>query len=442
MKPPLPDDTLLLPPADARREAPHRTPCILAIGELLSDTYEICGLLGTGAMGQVFEAHDRALDRRVAIKVMLPGAGLTSLRREAQVLAAIRHPGTVTVHALGAHRGIDYMVMERLYAVSLLEHLTQRRNAGALFTVGEALDILLGLAEGMVAVHRAGVAHRDIKPANIMLAPGNRVVLVDFGIFLSGDGADGRIAGSPAYMAPEAIAGAVAPGAGHLVDLYAVGVVAFELLTGRVPFDGGDVATVFEGHLRQPAPSMAEHRKDVPPALSTLIGEMLAKSPRERPQSAESVLWQLRVIQTQSHAALRDEAFSVLIVDDDPDAIRLIELVVRAAVPGAEICVAQCGERALELVRERQPDLMLLDLEMPGTNGLEVCIYLRGTRLADRCTIVPVSGKAQDHDRQLLQQLGVTHFVPKGPSLRQRLAPVVQEVHRLVSRAIRVGRFS
>jgi serine/threonine-protein kinase len=295
-----------------------------------------------------------------------------------------------------------------------------------------------------VAVHRASVAHRDIKPANIMLAPGNRVVLVDFGIFLPSapEGSRVHVAGSPAYMAPETICNTILPGALHLVDIYAVGVVAFELLTGKVPFEGNTMAEVFEGHLHHTVPDISAHRQDVPPALEGLVREMLAKPPRERPQNADSVLWQLRVIRTHSQAALRDEPFSVLVVDDDLDAIRLIELVVRAAVPSAEIRAALSGEQALERVREHPPHLLLLDLEMPRTNGLEVCMYMRGTHLADRCTIVPVSGKAQDHDRQLLQQLGVTHFVPKGPSLRQRLAPVVQEIYRRVAREAHLGRAS
>src|SRR5438105_912579 len=135
----------------------ERPQTIFNVGEVLSEMYEIRSVIGSGGMGQVYEAQDVVLNRRVAIKAAWPHIGGTPLRREAQAMAAIRHSSMVTVHLMARHRGIDYLVMERIYGVSLEAHLAQRRGADERFTVQETLDVLIALAEGLSAVHRAGV---------------------------------------------------------------------------------------------------------------------------------------------------------------------------------------------------------------------------------------------------------------------------------------------
>src|SRR5438874_2157269 len=145
---------------------------VFTSGEIVGELYEVRELLGMGAMGQVYEAHDRQLNRRVALKVVVPGADASSLRREGQALAAIRHPSVVTVYSMGVHRGIEFLVMERVFGISLDETLEQRRRRGERFAVAEAIDIVVRVAEGLAAVHAAGLSHRDVKPANVMIAPG------------------------------------------------------------------------------------------------------------------------------------------------------------------------------------------------------------------------------------------------------------------------------
>jgi eukaryotic-like serine/threonine-protein kinase len=407
---------------------------IFSIGELVSGVYEVRSVLGSGGMGQVFEAQDTVLNRRVALKVAWPDLH-ESIRKEAQALAAVRHPSMVTVYTVGEHRSIEYIVMERVYGVPMDAYLGRRKAKGERLPASEAIELLSAIGEGLQAVHRAGIAHRDVKPANIMLAPGNRVVLMDFGLFLPEFDMAGQptVAGSPQYMAPEAIANEVEPGAGHLVDLYALGVLAFEMLAGELPFGGDDVNEVWDKHVNQPAPELAPLRPDAPRGLVALVGDLMAKDPRDRPQSVEAVLWQLAKL--RGHAGQRAEQLAVLIVDDDPQIQRVLSFYVRKAVPDAEIRTASDGDGALEQVRQRAPDLMLLDLQMPRMNGIEVCMYLRGARMAERCTIVSVSAGAQEHDVQLMQQLGITRFVSKGPGLGERIVAVTQDVVGQISRA-------
>lgn len=407
---------------------------IFAPGELLDGVYEILHLLGRGGMGQVFEAHDHLLNRRVAIKAAWPNPLSPPLRNEARALAAFQHPSLVSVHTLGEHRGIDYLVMERVYGVSLSQHAHTRWGSGDSFTPAEVVQILLPAAEGLSVVHRAGLVHRDIKPDNVMLTPAQRVVLMDFGLVLPEFDVSGkqRVAGSPPYMAPEALLNIAEPGNGHLVDIFSLGIVGYELLTGARPFSGMTIREVIASHERgQPTP-LAELRSDCPLSLCQVIHEMLSPNPQIRIQSAEAVAWQMRAIRderTRSDgiAASANKGPSVLIVDDDVDLAKILTFYVHQILGPSEVRVAHDGEEAFERVQEKEPDVMLLDLHMPRMNGVELCMQLKGEGLAQRCAIISVSAGAHEHDIQLLHQLGIHHFVEKGSNLRERLRTVFVE---------------
>lgn len=408
---------------------------IFATGELLDGVYEIMQLLGRGGMGQVFEAHDHLLNRRVAIKAAWPNPLTPPLRNEARALAAFQHPSLVSVHTLGEHRGIDYLVMERVYGVSLTQHAATRWKSGQSFGPAEVVQILWPAAEALSVVHRAGLVHRDIKPDNIMLTPAHRVVLMDFGLVLPEFDVNGkqRVAGSPPYMAPESLLNTAEPGHGHLADIFGLGVVAYELLTGSRPFSGMTIREVVASHEKGEPTPVSALRADCPRALSQLVQEMLDPDPLLRTQSAEAAAWQMRAVRDDKPRELASstriaDGPSVLIVDDDVDLAKILSFYVRQIVAGAEIRVAHDGEEALREVQRKEPDVMLLDLHMPRMNGVEVCMQLRGEGLAQECSIISVSAGAQDHDVQLLHQLGIHHFVEKGSNLRERLRTVFAEV--------------
>jgi serine/threonine-protein kinase len=269
---------------------------LLRLGELVAETWEVRSKIGEGGMGQVYEAFDRFLQRPVALKVAR--AAEHPLRKEAQALAALRHPSLVMVFAGGVHRDLEYVVMERILGVDLAEYIERQIRAGRMLSIAEALDLLAPLAEGLAAVHRAGVAHRDVKPENVLMAPGGRVVLSDFGVFMPEfDIARTAVAsGSPAYMAPETIRRDVGPGGGFLVDVYAFGVLAYELLCLALPYAAANSADFYVAHLSAPIPSLRAKRRDVPVGLESLISGCLAKDPTERPQSMADVAFQLRTL--------------------------------------------------------------------------------------------------------------------------------------------------
>jgi eukaryotic-like serine/threonine-protein kinase len=402
---------------------------VFSRGEIVAGTYEIRSILGSGGMGEVYEAHDRVLNRRVALKVVRPHINSEYLVREGTALAAIRHPGIVTVHTMGTHQGISFLVLERVLGLSLDRMIAERRGRGERFAVQEGLELLISIADALSVVHVAGLAHRDIKPGNVMLAPGGRVVLMDFGLVLPhADRAGLRsVAGSLQYMAPEALTGEVAEGATILVDVYALGVLAYELLSGIVPFSGSDSEDLYRAKTRGRVPSLAGQRPDVPEPFSTLVAQMMAVEPHDRPHGAEAALWALRSLRARAGSGGKARPFSVLVVDDDRDMRDALTLYVRAAIPDAEIETTADGRHAVRSVRRRVPDLLLLDVDLPDMNGIEVCMLLRGMKLGDACRIVSVSGRATRADVELLEQFGV-RSIEKGPNLMSELAELI---HRM-----------
>jgi serine/threonine-protein kinase len=402
---------------------------VLAVRQVLDRTYEIRGLLGEGGMGQVYDAFDVRLKRRAAIKVARPDGDPSVLRQEAQALAQVRHPCVLSVYGLHVHDGLEYLVMERIHGITLEQHLGRLRETGEVFTIEEALDLLIGIVDGLCAIHRAGLSHRDIKPANIMIAPGNRVVLMDFGLavpnFLTDETASEFIVGTPEYMAPESIRSIVRRGAAHFIDLYAVGIVAFEILAGEPPFWGATVRDTLIAHLGEEPPPLLDHRANVPEALANLVTRLLAKNTDERPESAAALLAELRAIRAHRDCPSGAEPFSILIADDDELMRVILKQMLADAIPNAQIAVAESGAAAIRCVRAHPPDVLVLDLEMPDVSGLEVCMFLRGTHLAERVKIVLVSGQADARDVALLRQLGITEYLPKSESLHKELVRVL-----------------
>ena len=372
-------------------------------------------------MGQVFDAHDRGLNRRVAIKANYPNTNAQfSIRQEAQALAAVRHPGVVAVHALGSHGGVDFMVMEHVSGVTLAHHLHRLEEKG--LPIAERLDILIATADGLAAIHRAGLSHGDVKPDNILLAASGRVVLTDLGLVRPDyDRDQGVVAGTPEYMAPEIYAPRVPPTSRHLVDVYAFGVLAHRVIVGTHPFQGKGPIELLMLHATAPVPKIPGNKR-----LAELVESLLAKDPLDRPPTMDQVVWQLRAAKD---AVAKDAGtatpLSVLVVDDDPDIRKLVGMYVKQAAPHAEVAVAGGADEALEQFRKKPPRLVFLDLMMPKMSGFELFTYLRGVHLVDASTVVAMSAAGSMTDIELMLELGVHDFIPKGAHLRQRVMKIV-----------------
>ncbi len=263
-----------------------------ALQAALGPQYRLDRELGRGGMGVVYRATDTTLDRTVAIKVVHPDlAAHPSIARrflaEARTIARLRHPNVVAVHAAGTAGGLLYYVMDDIAG----ESLRQRLSRDGRLDPGEAGRITADLAAALDAAARAGVVHRDVKPENVLLEAGTgRALLADFGIAraVAGDPAgpgtgQGVAVGTPSYMSPEQASGEEVDGRS---DLYALGIVAYEMLTGRPPFTGPSRVVVSKHIAERPVP-VAKARSDTPPRLAAAVMRALEKHPSERWQSGE-----------------------------------------------------------------------------------------------------------------------------------------------------------
>ncbi|UGY91833.1 serine/threonine-protein kinase [Streptomyces gobiensis] len=270
------------------------------IGRLIAGRYELTEPLGKGAMGQVWGGHDRGLGgRQIAVKLMNSGqmASLSGsadpeelrerFERECRVTAQIDHPGLVTVYDAG--RDIDelFLVMQRVEGSDLSDHLAERDP----YPWPWAVAVAAQLCSALVAVHAVRIVHRDLKPGNVIVRPDGRVVILDLGIAAVGSACDttrltrtGALIGTPVYMAPEQAMGGTPVGPG--ADLYALGVLLYELLTGQVPFAAPEASGLLYKKLHELPVPVRQIRPEAPEPLAALVWRLLDKEPSARPADA------------------------------------------------------------------------------------------------------------------------------------------------------------
>jgi tRNA A-37 threonylcarbamoyl transferase component Bud32/TolB-like protein len=271
----------------------------------LSDRYTIERELGAGGMATVYLAQDLKHERQVAVKVLRPelAAALGSDRflQEVKIAANLTHPHILPLHDSGDADGFLYYVMPYIEGESLREKLAKEGE----LPVTDAVRILKEVVDALAEAHSRGVVHRDIKPDNVMLR-GRHALVTDFGVAKAVSEATGRhklttegvALGTPAYMAPEQAA--ADPHIDHRADIYAVGAVAYELLTGRPPFTGNTQQEILAAHVTQAPEPVTKYRESVPPALEQLVLKCLEKKAADRWQTAEELIPQLEALATPS----------------------------------------------------------------------------------------------------------------------------------------------
>jgi serine/threonine-protein kinase len=273
-------------------------PTAASPGEIIDGRYEIKLLVGRGAMADVFAATDQQTGAQVAIKILRNQTLATDpvaaerFEREAAAQQRIQHPNAAGLIGAGLTRGVPYIVMELLHGRSLA-HLLHQVNRLPLARAGSYLWQAL---QGLDATHAAGILHRDLKPGNLMLEPGekgDRVVLIDFGFAaLEGQKSitrQGFVVGSLSYIAPERLGGGKVDAR---ADLYALGIVFYEMLAGRTPWVGDD-EQIISGVLSDPPPLLARFIEGVPKTIDAFIARVLAKDPAGRPATAKDMAREL-----------------------------------------------------------------------------------------------------------------------------------------------------
>jgi serine/threonine-protein kinase len=273
-------------------------------GRLVDDRYEILERVARGGMASVYRARDLRLERIVAVKIMHPHLAESTdfvrrFRREARAAARLSHPGVVAVHDQGVTGESSYLAMEFVDGPNLRAELRARGS----LTLGQSLDVVEQVLDALAAAHRAGLVHRDIKPENILVTADGRVKVADFGlaraISETTAATSGTVLGTVAYIAPETVLDGVAD---PPADVYGVGIVAYELITGHQPFSGTTPAQVAFQHVNSHVPAPSASWPAVPREVDDLVAALTAQDPDERPKDAGEALALVR----RTRAALSD----------------------------------------------------------------------------------------------------------------------------------------
>jgi serine/threonine protein kinase len=282
------------------------------LDEVIADRYELEELVGTGGMSSVYKARDRLLERNVALKVLHPHYSddaeyVERFRREARAVAQLSHPHIVTVIDRGEDGGQQFIVFEFIDG----ENLKQLIGRIGPLPVRRAVELALEIADALAFAHDHGLVHRDVKPQNVLLTPDGDAKVTDFGIARSldveqGVTQTGTVLGTSNYLSPEQASGRPVTPA---TDVYSLGVVLYELLTGDVPFPGENFVAVAMKHLNEPPPDLSERRPDVPLRLVAAVERALEKDPLRRFQSMGAFASELRQCLVDTRSADEERTF-------------------------------------------------------------------------------------------------------------------------------------
>ena len=368
------------------------------IGQKLNDRYEIIELIGEGATAIVYRGLDTRLQREVAIKVLLSYVDKTTrerFEREALAAARLNHPSIMAIYDVGSDGDKHYLVTELIEGRSLFSFIPATPVTTAEF--GRQICLALDYA------HRQGLIHRDIKPANIHITQSGQIKIMDFGLAITGETkrvtAMGRIIGTPAYLSPEQAQGLTLD---SRTDIYSLGVVLYELVTGVLPFDADDIGVLLLQQVKKEPTPPSQLSDDIPTGLEQVILRALRKQPEDRFATAGEMAAALAAVSAGKSPDLtpnneaQAEEIPATQTDTPPTQVSPRPNVIRVALADdhrilrtslalylddtQEIQVvgeADDGAQAMEVVQDQQPDVILLDLNMPGVSGLEILPEIR-----------------------------------------------------------------
>lgn len=384
-------------------------------GVLVDRTYRVERALGVGGMGAVALATDERLDRKVAIKFIKAELFAfpemrTFFHNEARAMARVGHRNVLSVFAFGEHEGTPYFVMEYVEGRTVDQWL-RMRPAGSFPDLDEAVRILEQACLGVEAIHATSTIHRDLKPSNLLIDGSFRVAVGDLGVARVLDSATSGnfVVGSAAYMAPEAALGEdEAPELASRRDIYALGCIAYELLTGRPPFVGDTDMNVLSQHVLQEPLPPSKVRPTLPPGYDDVVLKALAKDPWKRYPTVEA----FRKALVAEHTGTR-EPERILIADDDDDWRSIIVSSLRQRFPHAEIDEVGDGEAALEAFETKPYSVVLVDLQMPAMDGAKLTLLLRSLDGSARTPIIVLTAAGGPREWQRLSAIGADAFLVK-----------------------------
>jgi len=401
-----------------------------AIGDVVGSVYRILGELGRGAMGVVLEAFDLQLHRKVAIKFVNSASFDEDARQhfiqEARAMALVNHPNVLAIHSFGEHGSVPYFVMELVEGQTVDAWLSRSDGVTA---IDEALAILNDVCQGVSAIHAAGTVHCDLKPSNVLLDNQLRVRVADLG--LAAPYVDGNvtkvIAGTPEYMAPELAFESETP-ASKSSDIYALGCMAYEMLTGSLPFDGRTALAIMVRHATEEPMLPSQRRPGLPVAFDDVIMKALRKRPQDRFASVDLFRRALKEARASSVEPVR-----ILVAEDDPDFRDLLALKLGMEFPDADIVCVDNGRDLVDAFDQKPASVVMIDLQMPVLDGMAVTEQLRTRPEARNVPIIVMTASGGPQEWKLLSSLGADRFIVKPVNLDDVIATLRSAVRERAS---------
>ncbi|KIG13577.1 serine/threonine protein kinase [Enhygromyxa salina] len=395
-------------------DTPPSNPLAPEPGDLLEHVYRILRLQGRGGGGTVMLAHDETLDRLVALKFLHPTLTELETQRtrflnEARAMARIRHPNVVGIHGVGHWEGIPYLVMEYLAGPTLQAYLEDHDHELAL---DDAIGLFDQMCRGVAAIHEAGATHNDLKPSNMIIGPASRLGITDFGLAEWARKQGMRRGGTIGFIAPEIIRGESVPAPLRTAaDIYSLGVLAFILFAGRMPFGNDSIEGVVGRQLATESPKPSALRPGLPRELDEPVSQALSRHPAARPRRADELLRACSdALSGRSTSVI---APRILAIEDDLVMHPWLEASLHAVLPDASVACFASPLAALADAKINPPQLVITDLNMPEMTGFEVVQALRARAHTRHVPIIAITGSAGQDDWDRLTILGADGFLAK-----------------------------
>ena len=410
------------------------------VGVLIAGVYRVRGLLGSGAMGVVLEADDETLNRKVAIKFIrssvMDDRFRARFRAEAQAMARVSHPNLLQIYTFGEHNGAPYFVMEHIDGLTLDQWVGKHDGPPDPRRVLQVLD---QICAGVAAIHAANTVHRDLKPTNVLIDGRGHAHVADLGLAMLRSEATTRqreVVGTPTYMAPEVAfpSDGDEHASGERADVYSLGCIAYELLTGHLPFVADNHMAMMFHHATTPPVPPSIRRPAIPALLDEVVLKAMAKRPGDRTPSVEAFAAALRAA-----GAGVSEPMRILVAEDNDDFRGALELALEIAFPSAELDCCANGREALNAFDRKRPSVAILDLVMPELDGMELTQLLRARDPDAEVPIIVLTASGGPAEWRGLWAMGADRFLVK-PVVLDDVVTMVRHLLKERSTSIRPAR--